>query len=132
MPKYLSNSALNGLNRLGDIIIPAYEQFPSFSQAGGVSSADDLVEHAPEADRKDLNLVLTLLSFMPGFILRWLVGKMETSPDNNGPIGPIFRQLDIGIRGLVFSCYYSGRLGADYKGPDPLDLIGIELTRIED
>ena len=132
MPKYLSNSALKAINRIGDIIIPAYEQFPSFSQAGGVVWADGLLECAPEADRKDLNLLLTILAFMPTFILRWLVGKMETSPDNSGMLGPIYRQLDVGIRGIVFSCYYSGRLGAEYKGADPLDTIGFELTRIED
>lgn len=132
MLKYLSKRALLALNRIGDIIIPAYEDYPSFSQAGGVEYADGLMANAPEADRKDLNLLLTILSFMPTFVLRWLVGKMETSLDNDGPLGPIYRMLDLGLRGIIYSCYYSGRLGSNYKGPDPLKLMDFELVRIED
>ena len=129
MSKHLSKSALKALNRIGDIMIPENGEFPKFSDVGGLEHIDDLVSYAPSDDIGDLNLLLTILAFMPTFVLRWLVGKMETAYDNNGPLGTMFRQLDFGLRGLIFSCYYGGKLGSDYKGEDPLDLIGISINR---
>lgn len=130
--KYLSNSALKAINRIGDLMIPRNGEFPAFSEVGGLEYIDDLVSYAPPADIKDLNLVLTILSFMPTFVLRWVLGKMETSMENTGPLGPIFRMLDVGLRGLIFSCYYTEKIPASYKGKKPLDIIGFGLTRVED
>lgn len=130
--KYLSNSALKAINRIGDLMIPRNGEFPSFSEVGGLQYIDDLVSYAPPADIKDLNLLLTILSFMPTFVLKWVLGKMETAMENTGPLGSIFRLLDIGLRGLIFSCYYTEKIPDSYKGKKPLEIIGFELTRVED
>ncbi len=130
--KYLSNSALKAINRIGDLMIPRNGEFPAFSEVGGITYIDELVSYAPGADIKDLNMLLTILAFMPTFVLRWLLGKMETAMENKGPLGPIFRQLDIGLRGLIFSCYYTEKVPTTFKGKKPLDIIGFQLTRVED
>ena len=132
MSKYLSRPALRALNRIGDIMIPAYESYPSFSQGGGLDYVDDFIAYAPADDLKDLNMALTVFGFFPGFALRWLVHKFETSAHNNGPLGSIFRMLDTGLRGIIFACYYSGRMGHNYQGPNPLDLMEYELVRVVD
>lgn len=132
MSKILSKQALKALNRIGDIIIPENGEFPKFSDTASIQHIDDLLDYAPEDDISDLNLLLTVLAFMPGFILSWMVGKMETSRENNGPLGTLFRQLDFGVKGLVFSCYYSGKMGDTYQGENPLDIIGFSINRIED
>lgn len=130
--QYLSKSALKAINRIGDMMIPRNGEFPSFSEAGGIEHIDELVAYAPAADIKDLNLLLTILAFMPNFVLRWLVGKLETALESDGPLSSLFRQLDIGLRGLIFSCYYTEKLGSNYTGPHPLDIIGFDLERVED
>ncbi|CAN5448444.1 hypothetical protein BH09BAC1_BH09BAC1_02460 [soil metagenome] len=131
MSQYFSNRALIGLNRMGDVIIPRNGEFPSFSEFGGIQHIDDLAAHAPAGDIKDLGLLLAVLSFMPTFVLRWIVGKMEDSMESHGPLGFIFRQLDYGLRGIVFSCYYSEKPTA-YVGQTPLHVIGFHTTRVED
>lgn len=130
--KYFSNGALKALNRIGDLLIPKNGEFPAFSEAGGLEHVDELAASAPTDDIKDLNLVLGILAIMPGFILKWVVNKMENAQYSNGPLSSIWRQLDFGLRGLIFSCYYTEDLGSTYTGPKPLDIIGYSITRIED
>lgn len=132
MSQLLSNKALKTLNRIGDIIIPENGDFPKFSDTQSLQHIDDLITYAPEDDIKDLNLLLTILFFMPRFVLVWLVKKMETARDNEGPLGALFRQLDFGVKGLIFSCYYSGKTGDAFRGNNPLDVIGFEIKRVED
>lgn len=130
--KYFSKSALRALSRLGDMMIPRNGEFPSFTEFGGLEHIDTLAAYAPADDMKDLNMALSILAFMPGFVLRWLLKMMEKAPENNGPLGPVFRQLDFGLRGLLFSCYYTDKVGSNYTGPKPLDIINYSITRIED
>lgn len=113
-------------------MLPENGDFPAFSHTGSLEHIDKLVAYAPADDIKDLNMALTILSYMPNFVLRWVVKRMENSAYDNSMLGTTFRQLDFGLRGLIFSCYYSGRMGKGYAGNDPLDLIGFELMRIED
>lgn len=127
----LSNRAKKTLTRIGDILLPKNGEFPCFSETGSISKVDDLTAYAPEGDISDLSLLLTVLSFMPDFVLQWIVNKMENAQYSNGILSPIFRQLDFGLRGLIFSCYYSGKMGPSYKGKDPLDVIGFSIKRVE-
>ncbi len=132
MSEHLSKSALKALNRIGNIMIPENGEFPKFSDVGGLEHIDDLVSYAPSDDISDLSLLLSILAYMPGFILRWLVGKLETAHANNGPLVSLFRQLDFGLRGLIYSCYYGGKLGKGYTGKDPQEIIGFSIERVED
>ena len=112
-------------------MIPKNGEFPAFSEVGGLEYIDDLVGYAPADDIKDLGLLLGILSFMPNFILNWLINRMEGAQYSNGPLSPIFRQLDFGLRGLIFSCYYTEKVGSGYKGAKPLDIINWEIKRVE-
>lgn len=132
MSQILNKKSLKTLNRIGDIIIPGDEEFPKFSDTASIEHIDDLLYYAPQDDIQDLNLLLMVLFFMPKFILCWLVKKMETAPQNKGPLGALFRQLDFGVKGLIFSCYYSGKTGSAYHGKDPLKIIGYDIKRVED
>lgn len=132
MSKILSKPALNAISRIGDIIIPHSEDFPSFSEAGGLEHIDDIMNYTPADDAKDLNLVLSILSFLPTFMLKALVKSMLNSNTKTGPVSVILRQLDMGLRGIVFSCYYSGKTGSNFKGKNPLDIIEYKITRLDD
>ncbi len=127
----LSPRAKKALIRIGDMMIPKNGEFPSFSETGAIGHIDELTAYAPESDIKDLSMVLSILSIKPDFVLRWIVRKMDNSQNSNGVLAPVFRQLNFGLRGLLFSCYYSEKMGASFKGKKPLDVIGFEINRVE-
>lgn len=129
---YLSNLALKSLNRFGDIFIPKNGEFPSFSEYGGLEHIDKMVAYAPQDDIKSLNLLLTILAFMPTFVLKWIVNKTTTAYKSNGPLAPLFRQLYYALRGLIYGCYYSERPGSNYKGKDPVEIINFSINRVID
>lgn len=128
--KYLSKSALKSLSRIGDLLIPGDDTFPSFTAYQCLDHIDDLVAFVPDEDRQSLNMVLGILAPMPDSILKWLIKKMATSHLNNGPLGDVFRQLNMGIRGIVFSLYYSEKPGLNYKGENPTEMIGFKLNKV--
>lgn len=130
--KYLSPAAVRGMNKVGDVLCPGEGEFPTFSALGCVEHVDIPLEYAPEADVKDLGLLLAILSFAPTFVVRWLVQQMAVSHDREGGLWPTFRQLDFGLRGIVFGLYYGGRVGRSYTGPNPHQLVGFSIERLED
>ena len=129
-----SKRAIKGLCRLGDIIVPGDEEFPIYSKVAGTHKLNDMVQYAPDEDIELLGFLLTILSFMPGFVLRWLIKSMgaATRESKSGIIPATFRQLDLGIRGLVFSTYYTELTNPDYKGKTPFEIMGYEINRVVD
>src|SRR5210317_595955 len=103
--KFLNKSAVKGLARIGDLLIPGDEEFPSFSAYMCLDHIDDLVGYAPEEDIKDLGMVLAIFAVLPTGVLRWLVKLMSKAHKNQGAAGTLLRQLNMGIRGIVFSLY---------------------------
>ena len=130
MSQILSKAAIKGVNRLGDIIIPGIEDLPSYSEFGGVEHVDDLLKYAPSSDIGDLNLILAILSFMPSFVLKWVVAKMTRSHHGGNGMSVIFRQLDLGLKGIILSTYYTEKGGSNYQGVRPLDRVGYKINRI--
>ena len=130
--EYLSNSALRALNRIGDIMCPGDEEMPAYSTCGCIEHVDRMLATVPSTDMNDLNLVLSILSIKPDFVLKWLVKKMANSHNSSGFLSDIFRMLDFGLRGIVFGTYYSGFVGADFKGKSPNQVLEFEVNRVTD
>ncbi len=128
---YFWNSTLRGLNRIGDVFIPHSDDLPSFSEFGGIEAIDTVIAYLPKEDVELLNIALTVFSIMPTGFLRWLVRTMEESLDKTGEIPSVLRQLNLGLRGIIFSCYYSGVGATSAKSSNPLDVIGYQLNRVE-
>lgn len=129
---YMSKAALRTVNRIGDILCPGDEEFPSYSQTGCIEHIDRMLATVPEGDMKDLNLLLTILSIKPKFVLRWLVRKMGSAHESSGPISDLLRMLDFGLRGIIFGTYYSGFVGAGYTGKTPYEVLDYEIKRVID
>jgi hypothetical protein len=130
--KILSPRALRTFNRLGDMMIPREGEMPAFSELGCLEHVDDVVAHAPQEDIKTLNALLVALSFAPDFVLRWLLALVAAAPNLGGPGGTLLRQLDVGLRSVIVTLYYSGRKGRAYTGRTPLEIIGFSLNTIRD
>lgn len=127
---FLNQRALKGMARIGDLLIPGDGEYPSFTDYCCLEHIDDLVSYAPRDDIKDLNMVLALLSYMPAGVLRWLVRSMANAHQNDGKLGTLFRQLNLGIRGIVFSLYYSEKPGKEYTAEHPVVKIGFTLNKV--
>ncbi len=130
--RFLSEAALRGLNRIGDIWCPRNGDHPSFSELGCIAHIDTLVEHAPEEDIAQLNTFLALMSVMPGFFVRFVLWLSKTGDNWPDFIGSQLRLLNIGLRSLCITLYYNGKTGPDYTGPTPHDLLGFQLNAVRD
>jgi hypothetical protein len=130
--KYLSQRSLVGLNRIGDVLIPGVDEFPSFSEYGGVEHVDDVLAYVPESDVVLLSMVLSVLAFLPEVVLRWLARKLSaTTAESTGLLAPLYRQLNLGLRGILFSLYYGSEAGVGFTGQAPVDIIGYSINRVE-
>ena len=129
---YFKPAALKGLNRIGDVFIPRSGDLPSFSEFGGIEHIDDVIAYAPKEDIAILNLVLKIFSFLPQGMLRWTADQMVAASYKDGALAALLRELNIGLKGILFSCYYSGKAGSSYAGKNPLDVIGYSVNRVED
>ena len=127
---YFNPAALKGLIRIGDIFIPGAGDLPSFSEFGGIEHVDDIVTYTPSDDVILLNLVFSIFSILPEGILRWVAGQMVVASYSDRLLDVLFRQLYIGLKGILFSCYYSGKNGSSYAGKNPLDAIGYAVHRV--
>ncbi len=114
--RVLNQRQLTAVERIGDILLPRNGDFPAFSETGCLSHIDTVLAPSHPQDIKDLKIVLSLLGTLPipllkGFLT--LLGYGERLPKI---LGSQLKLLEFGLRGIVFSLYYSGK-GSVYK-PD--------------
>ena len=134
MANFFSTRATKGLLKVGEIYCPKNGEFPSFTEAAGTTYLNNLVANVPQDDFSSLNIVLAIFSFLPNGILKWIVNAATNSQSNpsDGIIPSTFRQLNIGLRGLCYSIYYSEFTNPNYKGKKPLEVIDYKVNRIVD
>lgn len=130
MSKILSKPALRTISKMGDIMLPKTNEFPSFSETGCIEHIDEIIIFAPKEDISGLNILLTILSVLPKSILKIIVNKMHASHTKDGAVSFLFRQLDFGLKGIIYTCYYSGKTGKNYKGKNPHEIIGYKINRV--
>jgi hypothetical protein len=128
--RFLNRRALRALERVGDLMVPRLGRLPSFSELGCIEHVDSVLTYAPPEDSASLRVLLNLLAFVPTFLLRILL-RAISKPDRYPEfIASKFRLIDMGVRGVVLSLYYSGKTGSGYDGQTPHELMGYEITRV--
>ena len=132
MANLFSTRATKGLLKVGEIYCPKNGDFPSFNEVAGTFKLNNLVKNVPSDDFNSLNLVLAIFSFLPNGILNWIITACTKSQSNpsDGIIQSTFRQLNIGLRGLCYSTYYSEFNNPNYSGKKPLEVIDYKVNRI--
>lgn len=114
----LTPKATRGMEKAGDLLVPGTEGLPSFSQSGLIREADRMLAYLPGGDRKKLVDLAELFAWLPSWAIAalfWLAGHASRFPD---PVGSLLRQLDLGVKGFLYTLYYSDpairkRLGWD-------------------
>ena len=124
LSEFLTLREIKGLKKIGDILIPKNNPFPSFSESGCITKVDVAVKNLDPYDRNDLKLFLKISGFLPKFIVRILVILI------NRPFMTLLRMGNLGIKGIVYSLYYSNSKSPEYKGKDVYDIIGYNVTSI--
>lgn len=99
--------SIKGLKKTGDIIIPGDSEFPSFSNSGFIEHLGRMSHYMNEDDREGLKLLSTLLGIMPAIVIRFILYFTRLHHYFPNPIGSILRQINVGLRGVVFTLYYS-------------------------
>lgn len=128
--KYISERAVIGMENVGEVMMPRDGDFPSFKELGVIVHIDEILEHAPPDDRNALGLLLALLSFFPMPLLRGFVGLIEKGATWGPPVGGLIRQIEVGLRSIVVTLYFSGKSGRGYAGKTPLDVIDYHVTPV--
>jgi len=118
---------LGGLQRVGDLLVPANGKFPAFSSTGCIERIDDLMGAAHPDDVRDLGYLLLALNYLPLFVIRLLLDLTNKTEQMPAFIAPLFRQLNIGLKGVVFSLYYSGYQRVTYTGTSTLAVIDYQV-----
>lgn len=124
MSQFLGPGELSALERIGDLMLPGDSDFPSFSQTGCIAFVDDLLRYMAPKDRDDLRTLLKVLSFLPSPLLRMVLSLCQTRWT------PTLRMIELGLKGLVMSLYYSNKTVSEYTGRTPHDVIGFALRRL--
>jgi hypothetical protein len=126
--KLLNPIQVKALNKIGDLMCPTHNELPSFTQLGAIEYVDILMAELPPNDLKDLKLLLTILGFMPSWILLGILNFLEKNQDMNGEIGTLIRTVRFGFRGIIFSLYYSGLKGHQSSVPStPDQIVGYKI-----
>ncbi|MCS7197760.1 MAG: hypothetical protein NZ930_03655 [Candidatus Bipolaricaulota bacterium] len=124
MSQFLGPRELSALERIGDLMLPGDSEFPSFSQTGCIAFIDDLLCFMNPKDRDDLKNLLRVLSFLPSPLLRAFLRLCQTHRT------PTLRMVELGLKGLVMSLYYSNKTDPRYRGRTSHDVIGFALRRL--
>lgn len=117
-----------GLNRLGDILLPPSDTFPAFSATGCATYVTEIYRVSTPKDANALEVLFIFFNFFPKGVLRWFFSFLNWISLKHWRFAIPFRKLWIGLRGVVFSLYYSNLTIPEYEGPRVYDAIHFELT----
>ncbi|UZE96607.1 hypothetical protein [Alkalimarinus alittae] len=128
MSLFLSQREIRGLIKVGDLVIPGGYGFPSFSETGCIDHVDEVMAPTPAADVKDFKLLMKVFSVAPNALLKGLLRLMDKESAFPEPIGGLLRLLNVGVKGVVFSLYYSNKTSEFYQGPLVHEAIGYQVN----
>ena len=105
--KHLSDSQLNGVLKAGNIIIPGDTEYPSFENANVIDQIDRMLDYMTEDDRKGLAFLMGIFAYLPVFLVRFILDLAEKSQKCPNFMGAPLRLIQMGVKGVVFTLYYS-------------------------
>jgi hypothetical protein len=126
-PGPLSALQRRGLLRVGDVLIPGDQDFPSFSRSGCAQQAERMFDFMHEEDRSGVQTLLAAFALLPRVLIRGLMALTERHRAFPAPIGAVLRLINTGVKGVVMTLYYSD-VGV---GASVYQLIGYDAKVVE-
>lgn len=103
----LSPLQMRGLAKVGDVVVPGDDVLPSFSQSGSLHQVDRMLDHMSDFDRDGVKLLLTIMRFLPRFAIAAILFVAQRDKHFPSFLGAACRMINIGIKGVVMTLYYS-------------------------
>ena len=103
----LKKSQIKGIYKLGKVIIPDHPDFPSFNDLAIEKYINRMIDYMYKDDREPVLIIISLFSVLPNFVIKWKVSFIDWGASWKGAPGAIFRMLQIALKGLIFTLYYS-------------------------
>ena len=122
--KYFTRNQLLGLLKAGDIILPGTNASPSFSKVGCIDHVDRMAAYLNGDDLGGLRILLGIFRYTPRWTIRLLLNACGRNDRLPGFLGSALRTIELGIKGLVMSLYYSNLSGDAYEGKNVFKIIG--------
>ena len=99
---------LKGILKAGDVLIPGDDKFPKFSSTNFIQDFDRISDYMDPADREDFKMLMTVMAFMPSFMIALILKVASKHSLLPHFIGALFRQINLGVKGTILTMYYSG------------------------
>ncbi|MEK7355469.1 MAG: aldehyde dehydrogenase family protein, partial [Bdellovibrionota bacterium] len=103
----LTRLQAKGIAKAGDLMVPGSSDMPSFSRSGSIAAADRIVSFLTESDRAGLKGVAVLFAILPRPLVKVVLSLAANANRLPGWLAPPFRELNLGVKGVVMSLYYS-------------------------
>ena len=103
-----SNLSLRGLKKAGDIVLPGGDGFPKFSETNLLEHFGRISNYMTPQDRQGFKLLTALMGLMPSFMIHLMLIMVSHHDSVPSFLGAIFRQVNMGVKGVLFTMYYSG------------------------
>lgn len=114
---------LRGLIKTGNILIPGDSEMPSFSRTGCVRFVGAIVVSMSKKDRDGFCTLMAVFGVLPGFIVHAIMVLTSSARGLPGVLGAPFRMLELGVKGVVMSLYYSDLHDERYNGRPVFEII---------
>lgn len=128
--RHLNALQAKGILKAGDILLPGNKRLPAFSRTGSLVHVDRIVAYLTDEDRTGLRMVAALFGILPSGVVSLLLRLAAKADRFPRVLATQFRKLNIGIKGVVMTLYYSdattdkrihGTIGWDTKCGDVPD-----------
>lgn len=100
--------SLKGIQKAGDIVLPGGDGFPRFSETDFIQHFGRISHYMTPEDREGFKLLTAIMGIMPSFMIHLMLVMVSHHEKVPSFIGAIFRQVNMGVKGVLFTMYYSG------------------------
>lgn len=105
--RLLSPLQLRGLSKAGDLMLPGSATLPRFSRTASLAYVENIASHLTAPDFSGLKFICALMGLLPVFLVKGLLAVATRADQLPDLLGTSLRQLNIGLKGLIMSLYYS-------------------------
>ncbi len=123
-----NSTQIAGLNKLGDLMVPANADFPAFSETGCTDKLDKVMSPAHKDDIMAFGILLWVFNYLPRFAIRFLLNILDQTEKMPKLVAGPFRLLNLSLRGVVYSLYYSNHTSTHFQGDKVYDVIDFDVT----
>ncbi len=100
--------SIKGISKIGDIVIPGDRELPSFSETNFIHEFGRISSYMTIEDKEGLKLLTSIFAFTPKTIIKLILKIASYHYLLPFWPAPILRQINLGLRGIIFTMYYSG------------------------